>query len=128
MKNALLTGFLLLTLLSCTQTSVDPESTETESARLAAANACGVQDPLRELAWLKTNREQSAKNLAGTGCTLGPVIQGLYGGKTVFILYTNGGAACDVCAGGAVFDCEGNYLFGCNLEEEAKITGKKELK
>jgi hypothetical protein len=128
MKNILLTGFLLLTLLSCTQTGVDPESSETESARMAAAGACGVEDPLRELEWLKTNREQTAKALAGTGCTLGAAFQGLYGGKTVFILYTNGGAACDVCMGGAVFDCEGNYLFGCDPNEEAKITGKKELK
>lgn len=128
MKNTLLTGFLLLTLLSCTQTSVDPESPETESARLAAANPCGVQDPLRELAWLKTNREETEKSLKGTGCTPGPVFQGLYEGKTVFILYTNGGPACCVCAGGLVYNCAGDLLFSCNLEEEGKITGKKELK
>ncbi len=115
-------------MLSCTQTSIAPESPETESARLAAANPCGVQDPLRELAWLKTNQEEMEKSLKGTGCTLGPVYQGVYQDKTVFITYTRGGAACCVCAGGAVYNCAGDLLFICNLEEEAKITGKKELK
>ena len=128
MKNTVLIGFIFLALLSCKQSGIDPENTEAESARLAAANACGVQDPLRELVWLKTSRGRTEQALAGTGCSLGPVFQGVYQGKTVFILYTNGGPACDVCAGGAVYTCEGTTLFSCNLEEEAKITGKKELK
>jgi hypothetical protein len=107
---------LLAFLLSC-------QSNELSNTENEGISVCGVAKPLEELAWLK-EWQQKTEVTPENPCALWSITQGTYQGKTVYIIGV-GGPLCDTCAGSAVYNCEGEQVLVCNLEEEVKITGKK---
>ncbi len=97
------------------------QNNELVNPELSGTNICGVTDPLKDLPWLKARIEESST--PSDYCTVWKVIQGDYAGKTVYIVVLSG-ALCCTCGNGVV-DCEGNLVFSCNAEEEARIKNKK---
>ena len=113
MKNAFLL-LLALTFLAC-------QKEELNHAERTAGGVCGSRNPTVEFAWLKAEIEKAS--VPSDYCTPYSVIQGEYDNKPVFIIPVSG-ALCCPCAGSQVYDCEGKLVFGCNLDEEAKIKNK----
>ena len=112
MKNILLV-LILLVLASCQPAElVNPEVTNTAN--------CEVKDPIQDLAWLNALAHPAPDN----PCNLGTISQGSYLGQTVFIIFM-GGALCCTCAGSAVYNCQGELVFVCDLTEQAKIQNIK---
>ena len=108
MKNILLISILLV-IASCQPGEIiNPEDSDTAN--------CAVKNPLQDLAWLKAMIQPKPDNL----CTLGEIRQGNYHGQTVYIT-SLGGALCCTCAGSAVYNCQGELVFVCDLEREAEI-------
>ena len=116
MKNIFPFCLLLAFLLSCQSNQLVNQENE-------GTNFCGVSNPLEELAWLK-EWQQKTEVTPENPCALYSIIQGNYKGQTVYIIGV-GGPLCDTCAGNAVYNCEGEQVFVCNLEEQAKISGQK---
>jgi hypothetical protein len=108
--------FLLAFLLSC-------QSGELSNPENEAVSTCGVSNPLEELDWLK-EWLQKTEVTPENPCALWNITQGSYKGQTVYVIGV-GGPLCDTCAGNAVYNCQGEQVFVCNLEEQAKITDKK---
>jgi hypothetical protein len=107
---------LLAFLFSC-------QSNELSNPENESISACGVSNPLEELDWLK-EWLQKTEVTPENPCALWNITQGNYQGQTVYIIGV-GGPLCDTCAGNAVYNCKGEQVFVCNLEEQAKITDQK---
>jgi hypothetical protein len=114
MKKFFLGSLLLLSFFSC-------KKYELENSELANVTVCGVSDPLKELAWLKTYVQEST--VPSDYCTLWKVTQGEYHGQTVYLVVV-GGALCCTC-GNVVYNCEGEVVFACDAKEESKMTNTK---
>lgn len=108
--------FLLAFLVSCQSNGLVNQENE-------AVSVCGVSNPLEELAWLK-EWLQKTEVTPENPCALYNITQGNYQGQNVYIIGV-GGPLCDTCAGNAVYNCEGEQVFVCNLEEQAKISDQK---
>ena len=115
MKNVIY-YLLLFLIISC-------EEHEIINGEMAGASICGTPNPLEELEWLKARIEEGSENPSSDYCQVVSVTQGSYKGQTVFIPVLSG-ALCCTC-GNAVYNCEGEVVFACDAEEEAKIENKK---
>ncbi|QHT66063.1 hypothetical protein GXP67_04970 [Rhodocytophaga rosea] len=114
--------FLFAFLLSCQSGELKNPENEAGSKN-QSGNPCGVSNPLEELAWLK-EWQKKTEVTPENPCALYTITQGNYKGQTVFIIGV-GGPLCDTCAGNAVYNCKGEQVFVCNLEEQAKISDQK---
>ena len=100
------------------------EQLEYENPEMASGYAvCGASNPLQELDWLKAKIEEATSSPESDYCQVYSVTQGVYQGEAVFIPVLSG-ALCCTC-GNMVYNCEGEVMFSCNQEEEAKIKDKK---
>ena len=113
MKNRLF-FILLLTSVACQSGSITPEG--------GGKSFCGVANPIQDLPWLKAAIEKSSGKT--DYCTPWSVTQGRYQGQTVYSVSLTG-ALCCTCSGNAVYNCEGELVFACKPQEEAKIEDKK---
>jgi len=112
MKNILLVS-VLLGIASCQPSElINPEDLNTAN--------CAVENPIQDLAWLKAMIQPKPDN----PCTLGAIRQGNYHGQTVYIT-SLGGALCCTCVGSAVYNCQGELVFVCDLKKEDEIKNIK---
>jgi hypothetical protein len=88
-----------LVLLSCDKNDLSPED------KVLIDSACGVNDPIKELAWLKTIVDNAEKG-PDKGLYAGTVQKVHYQEKTYFI-YQKYIMSCMACL---VYDCQGNKL------------------
>lgn len=116
MKHVFFFCLSLAFLLSC-------ESHGLPNPENEAFSACGIANPVSDLAWLKEKLLRT-ETTPETPCMVSCVTEGSYQGQTVYSISV-GGALCCPCAGNAVYTCEGELVFSCDLEEEEKITDKK---
>jgi hypothetical protein len=114
MKNALLLLIIFL-MASCDKEYVNPEG--------AGNFVCDLSDPVKDLLWLKAKIEEGNQDEESDFCKMESVVIGSYKGQTVFIPLMNG-ALCCTC-GNTVYNCEGEQVFSCDQEKEAKIRNKQ---
>ena len=116
--------FFFLLIFSCTLSAC--EQYEAFNPEKGGAAVCGAQDPLQELVWLRDYIEKATDPLIDNGCVLTAVTQGTYNGQTVFIMSISG-ALCCPCAGPPVYNCAGELVIECNVDESRKIKNKSTI-
>ncbi|MDJ1502491.1 hypothetical protein QNI22_17620 [Cytophagaceae bacterium BD1B2-1] len=111
---------MIMLLVSCQSIDgIGPESKR-------SAPACGVNNPVEDLPWLKELIKKSNKDPESPYCVLQSVQQGTYEGQTIYVPVVSG-ALCCTCAGVAAYNCQGDLLFSCNVDASSKITNIKTI-